>query len=183
MTEKVRNIAVALAAVFFMTVSGHAWAQPNTGPGVPPAVSTEAVNNIGQESEVAPQPWGDFWFRCTPLPYGNRQVFVYTEFDNSLVDHWADYTVRLRLKRTINSRVVVQDRVTEVGPGEYRNDVAAFVLQEPVYISPQDGEAYRLVKASILVEGGNRQSMPWVKASSYYKNFACPLYRPIGAEG
>lgn len=164
--------------MFFVTVSGHAWAQ-----NLPTPVASEATDSIGQEIEVAPQPWGDFWFRCTPLPYGNRQVFVYTEFDNSLVDHWANYTVRLKLKKTINSKVVVHERVFELGPGDYRNDIAAFVLQEPVYRSPQDGKAYRWVKAVILPEGGHRQPMPWVKANSYYRNFVCPANTSVGPEG
>jgi hypothetical protein len=181
--RKIRTIAVALVAAMFLSVSGHAWAQPTPIPKFQTPVASEATDNLGQELEVPPRPWADFWFRCTPLPYENRQVFVYTEFDNSIVDRWANYTVRLKLKKTINSKVVVQERVFELGPGDYRNDIAAFVLQEPVYRSPADGKTYRWVKAITIPQGGDRKSMPWVKAAAFYKDFVCPAYTPTGPEG
>jgi len=180
LTAKARRVAVALATVFFVTVSGHAWAQ-----NLPTPVSSEATDNIGQEFEVAPQPtafvqppWCLQQVVVGEESYDERIFNLFATLDTLYVDKWAKFRLILRGKQKLNSAPVTVFRWDqELGPGEFQADVAFMPEINVPYVVGQNGKVYRWVRPVVkLVQPGKNpvlSDMAWNKVKTMFWSPTC----------
>lgn len=169
----------------FLSVSGHTWAETSPGPEFPTPVSTEAVNNIGQEFEVPPQPsarvqspWCLQQIYVGKENYDVRSFNLFAAIDTLYVDKWATFRLILRGKQKLNSApVTVFKWDHELGPNE-SNDLVAFMPDINVpYVVGQDGKVYRWVRPVVkLVQPGKNpvlSDMVWNKVSTMFWTPTC----------
>lgn len=147
-----RMMIAAIAAVVVLSMPGLAWATD-----YPTPIKSEGTDNLVEgEVEVPPQPAAGIYPRCDQLSvYDHRQFMAVAELDTAVVDRWAKFRLVTRGKQGVNSKPVTVSKFdVELGPGEFREDVAVFAMDTPQLVG-KDGQAYNWVRPVVkLVKPG-----------------------------
>jgi hypothetical protein len=158
----------------FSVVPGYAWATDYKTP-----ITSEGTDNLAKdEVEVPPQPSAGIYPRCDQLSvYDHRQFLALAELDTAVVDRWATFRLIARGKAGVNATPVTVSKFDiELGPGEFRNDLAVFAMDTPRLVG-KDGKIYNWVRPVVkLVQKGKNQVLAdwkWNRAKDLFWASSC----------